>query len=454
MTRFFALLLAVACASADDLDEPVPFVPTAPTSTCRDTPHDWVDHELVGQVVFSEEAATFSLAAPVLDLGLRQAGLDEFTPVPYGVTSYRIRYTTQDKGRVVQATAIVSLPVLPSDEPPRELPTVLFGHGTTGFIDECAPSAGGVEDMAGAVLIAAQGFAVVAPDYLGMNGFGDPAEELHPYLVAEPSAVTALDSVRALWTFADANPWLPAAPSRDLLMWGLSEGGFVVLHADRLVTHYLPEARPIGTIAAVPPTDLRGLTRSALTELSPASGGLAGGLVGMASWHGDISLLSEVLLPPYDTSVFEAMSSSCNPGSLLRGVSAVDDIFTERAIHAARDDAFHAFPPFDCYLREGSLLTSPVEREHDAPVFLQISGHDELVLADVERLNAPRLCEAGYTVDYLECEGASHTQGAAWSLPAQLTWALDRAAGEPVTEVCDFDDVRDCREFFSGDAPG
>lgn len=453
MTRPLLLLLAVACAGPDDLED-APFVPTAPTSACRATPHDWVDHELVGQVVLTDEAPTFSLPRPLLELGLRQAGLDEFTPLPYGVTSYRLRYTTQDKGRLVQATAILSLPDVPETGPQQRFPTVLFGHGTTGFIDECAPSAGGIEDMAGSILIAAHGFAVVAPDYLGMNGFGEPADELHPYLVAEPSAVAALDSVRAFWNFADANPWLPAAPTADLLLWGISEGGFVVLHADRLLTHYLPEARPIGTIASVAPTDLHGLTRAALTEFSPASGGLAGGLVGMASWHGDLALLSEVLLPPYDTSVYEAMSTTCNPGSLLRGVSSVEAIFTERAIAAARDDRFQEFPPFDCYLREGSVLTSPVPRLDDAPVFLPIAGRDELVLADVERANAPRLCEAGYIVDYLECEGARHTQGAAWSLPAQLAWAQARAAGEPLTEICDFDDVRDCREFFSGDPPG
>jgi len=445
------LVALLACATP----EPGPFVPTAPTSACRDVPHDWIDHERVGALAQVLEAPEFSVAKPILELAMRQAGLEQFTPVPYGATSYRVRYVTQDKGRAIEATAVITLPDLPEGEPPREVPSVIFAHGTTGFIDACAPSAGRLEDMAGAILIAAQGFAVVSPDYIGMNGFGEPAAELHPYLVAEPAAVGALDSARAMWRFSDERSWLRAKPSRDLLLWGLSEGGFTVLHADRLITHYLPEARLIGTIASVPPTDLRGLTRAALTELSPASGGLAGGLVGMASWHGDVSLLSEVLRPPFDTTVFEAMSTTCNPGSLLRGVASVDEIFTEPAIAAARDDRFEDFPPFDCYLREGSLLTSPVPREHDAPVFLQISGRDELVLATVERANAPRLCEAGYRVDYLECAGASHTQGAAWSLPAQLAWALDRAAGRPLTEVCDFDDVRDCEaEFFDGDAPG
>jgi hypothetical protein len=448
-----ALLPTVALLACTP-PEPEPFAPTAPTSACRAAPHDWVDHTLVGALVDVTEAPEFSLTKGLLEAAMRQAGLDAFTPVPYGATSYRVRYVTQDKGRTVEATAVITLPALAVGDAPIEVPTVLFAHGTTGFIDACAPSAGGIEDMAGAILIAAQGFAVVSPDYLGMNGYGAPSEELHPYLVAEPAAVGALDSVRAAWRFAEERPWLPASPTNDLLLWGLSEGGFTVLHADRLLTHYLPEARPIGTIAAVPPTDLRGLSRAALTELSPASGGLAGGLVGMASWHGDLSLLGQVLVPPFDTSVYEAMSTTCNPGSLLRGVGSVDEIFTAEAIAAARNDTFEDFPPFDCYLTEGSVLSSPVPRDHDAPVFLQISGEDELVLASVERDNAPRFCDAGYTVDYLECAGAGHVDGAAWSLPAQLAWARARAAGEPLTESCDFDDVRDCEaEFFDGDAP-
>ena len=58
---------------------------------------------------------------------------------------------------------------------------------------------------------------VAAPDYLGMNGFGAPAEALHPYIVAEPTAVASLDAVRALYRFsaAEANR-LTSQPAQGL----------------------------------------------------------------------------------------------------------------------------------------------------------------------------------------------------------------------------------------------
>ncbi|TVQ90024.1 MAG: hypothetical protein EA397_13785 [Deltaproteobacteria bacterium] len=447
MLRSVPLLLLAACSTPLEDEELGPYHPTVPTSACVDEPYDWVDLDEMGSLIEVREAQDLSFPAPVLDIALRSAGLGDYTPVPYGVVSFRVRYLTQDKGRPIEATAILSFPQPREDGPLPSVPTALWGHGTTGFTDACAPSAGGVEEGASGLLPAAHGFATAAPDYIGMNGFGEPAHELHPYLVAEPAAVGALDSVRALWRLAKLRDDLPSVPTPDLLLWGVSEGGFTVLHADRFVTHYLPEANPIGTIASVPPTDLEGITREALTEISPATGGLVGGMVGMASWHGDLELLGQVLRPPLDRMVYEEMSSSCNPGRLLRGYDTLDAIFTEEVLQAVVEDRFDDFPPFSCYMREGSLLTSQASREHDAPVFLQISGADELVLASVERENVPRLCEAGYAIDYLECEGADHVRGAVDSLPAQLNWAMARAAGEPVGPTCQLDRVVDCSSY-------
>lgn len=444
MRRLTIAVLLLSCGPADEPETEGVFSPTVPTSACPGETYDWVELERMGQIIEAHPAPDLSVTGPVLDLALRQVGLSDYTPVPYAVQSWRVRYTTQDKGRLIEATAIFSFPEPRDDGPRPTVPTAMWGHGTTGFTDECAPSAGGLEEGAAGLVVAAFGFATAAPDYIGMNGFGEPAEELHPYLVAEPAAVGSLDSVRALWRFAQERSDLPSTPTEELLLWGVSEGGFHALHADRYLTHYLPQAVPIGTIASVPPTDLEGLTRRALSEVSPATGGLVGGMVGMASWHGDLDLLSQVLRPPLDEEVYEAMASTCNPGRLLRDFDTLESIFTDEVLSAVARDELDSFPPFDCYMRESSLLTSPAVREHDTPVFLQISGADELVLASVERENVPRLCEAGYRIDYLECDGASHVSGAADSLPAQLQWALDRAAGRPLGEICQLDRVVDC----------
>lgn len=39
-------------------------------------------------------------------------------------------------------------------------------------------------------------------------------------------------------------------------------------------------------------------------------------------------------------------------------------------------------------------------------------------------------------LEYIECQGASHTQGAIWSLPEQFSWVRDRLDGKPLTKVC------------------
>ncbi len=107
---------------------------------------------------------------------------DAFDAV-YDVQTWRIRYTTQDRGRAVEATMLLSFPLGAG-----EVPTFAWLHGTTGFTDACAPSAMGIEGGAFNLLFASLGYVVVAPDYLGMNGFGEPADALHPYLVPEATA--------------------------------------------------------------------------------------------------------------------------------------------------------------------------------------------------------------------------------------------------------------------------
>ena len=75
-------------------------------------------------------------------------------------------------------------------------------------------------------------------------------------------------------------------------------------------------------------------------------------------------------------------------------------------------------------------------------------GADELVVGSVIADDAVKLCDAGYRLDFLLCDGADHVEGAAESLPVQLQWAMARIAGEPMDAVCDTDDVQDCSVYF------
>jgi hypothetical protein len=86
----------------------------------------------------------------------------------------------------------VSFPVTDGD-----VPIVLWTHGTQGFVDACGSTAQGLSGGAGNLFLATLGYAVAAPDYLGMNGWGEPSGFLHPYIAPEPKAVASLDAVRA-----------------------------------------------------------------------------------------------------------------------------------------------------------------------------------------------------------------------------------------------------------------
>ena len=89
------------------------------------------------------------------------------------------------KGQKINATAMLFKPK--TSVPSTGWPLVVFGHGTTGVGQQCAPSvtmnASGAWDYAGLVaLLVSQGIVVVAPDYEGMGSSDMGVTAGHPYL--------------------------------------------------------------------------------------------------------------------------------------------------------------------------------------------------------------------------------------------------------------------------------
>ena len=410
-------------------------IPDLPTAGCGAPAYDWLPIEGMGTIIDVEQDESLSWEAATIDFALAAYGLEAYGPVPYGVDVYRVRYITQDRGQQIEATGLLSVPTM--DEP-GDVPLLLYAHPTMGFTGECAPSATGLEGAAFNILFAAMGFAVATPDYLGMNGWGEPSDFLHPYALAEPTAVASLDALRAMLQFAESEGTNARPDPSNTVLWGASEGGFAALWADRYAPRYAPEFGVQGVVAAVPPTDLLGLAAVATSYVSDTTWALSAAFATVNPWYGAPSPLSDALTDaePYyfATSIPELLADTCGDFGAIGSIETVEDLYQSDVAAALATGDYAAAEPFSCYLQESSLRDTRVPLESDSPVFIILAEDDTLVHAAPTRDDIPYLCDMGYRVQHLECSGAGHVDGALDSLPTQWDWILARVAGLPLDE--------------------
>ncbi len=185
------------------------------------------------------------------------------------VTVRRIVHTTNgpDGAAGYSAVAAVLVPVA-SDTCPGPFPMVAYKPGTSVEQARTLANPTSSETALLTAFFAAQGYVVVATDYLGFSGsnYG-----FHPYLHAESQASTTVDAIRAART-ALGRQSVPL--SGKLFLTGYSQGG----HA-AMATHRAIEADPslgLTVTAAGPmsgPYDLTGSFVAGLAFLPTGTGG-------------------------------------------------------------------------------------------------------------------------------------------------------------------------------------
>ncbi|WP_137723607.1 lipase family protein [Prescottella subtropica] len=158
---------------------------------------------------------------------------------------YRIEYTTRDAaGRPASSTGVV---FVPSGTPPEGgWPVVSWAHGTVGLGDSCAPSRNARTERDATYLghWLAQGYAIVATDYIGL---GTPG--VHPYLESESEANAVIDMVRA------GRAAVPELSPRWTVI-GQSQGGHAALAAAHKATTYAPDLDYRGAVTTGAPSNL------------------------------------------------------------------------------------------------------------------------------------------------------------------------------------------------------
>jgi dienelactone hydrolase len=419
------LLLLLACRD----DAPAPRLPNLPTAGCGSAPYDWLPPDSLGAVVQLEEEEDWSLTAANLDALLGLVDLDALAPSPSGARGARLRYTTQDKGVEVEATAMIAAP---DPGPAGPLPTLLYLHPTTGMDDHCAPSGRDLTWTAVPLVLASRGYLVVAPDYLGQNGFGDEAEALHPYLAADPAAVASLDAVRAAWG-AELPILGDNTVTPQLALFGASQGAHHALWTQRMAPELLPEAQVDAVVVSSPPGALDDTLILGLESMRIGTAGSALILHQLNEWHGELgdarALLNTDFLPTFDESLYE----DCPEAKVPEGVTAVSDVWDVGFVEATLTEGLA--DPWACMLEESSVGHARVPPAPGTPILYVYGDADEVSDPTLQAAEAERLCAQGDDVQTVVCAGDGHTDTVLKSVPLQLDWLAARLAGEPLDEA-------------------
>jgi dienelactone hydrolase len=342
-----------------------------------------------------------------------------------------VTYITQDRGELLEATALVAYP----DPAPmgEALEVLALLHGTSGFADGCGAGNDLLYQALGAAL-AATGRIVVVPDFLGLRSDGKSTGFPHPYLNGQPTAIASLDALRAAARMPAEERGGACLQPRFAAL-GASQGGHAALWVERLAPYYAREWTFVGGAAAVPPADLVGESKNALLEVAPATSNAAAVFATVPRWYGAGDRLDEVLAEKFVTGLDEILASACKP-RVFNGVEDLSEAFTPELLDAVEEDGLQSFDPWGCFVSENGLTTTSVQSiTNNDPSFgmLFVTGEvDDLVDTATERRAFATLCEQGMPLQYLECADAGHEDGIAWALPEMLRFIDDRFAGRPL----------------------
>ncbi|WP_158675728.1 lipase family protein [Nocardia stercoris] len=227
-----------------------------------------------------------------------------------------VTYRTQNSlNQPATAGALVYTP--PGAAPAGGWPVVAWEHGTVGVAENCAPSLAGLGDDTYPTLIStwlAHGYAVVAPDYIGL---GTPGP--HAYLDGHAEGNATVDAVRA------AHGTTPGLSTRWAVV-GHSQGGQAALFTASEASSRAPELDFRGTATYAPGASVVDLMllvgRPGLPDvLSPdmkAYGVYA--LLGLSAARPDFDLNS--YLTPYGQQVLARIRPLC----LDAAVTALDGV--------------------------------------------------------------------------------------------------------------------------------
>jgi hypothetical protein len=352
-----------------------------------------------GTIVERELAGSAS-PAEVDQIVARFLVYDNALPAEYPVDWYRITFLTKEEdGTPLEIVARVFVPV---SDVPTEFPVYVFGAGTTGIGDHCAPSKEQPIDrswgdfQAHLLSYASIGYIAIMPDYAGFNSAPRP----HYYYVKEMHARVLLDAARAALRLPDfGEQRSPAHAANAHFFAGYSQGGHAAYSVRDIAKRYAPELGVKGVLSY----GGRGEVQTLFLEF-PSLGPYL--LYAYQWYYGRDQVKVDQILQTQWLPSFEAdVVGKCIDQIIGYYGSDPRQIYQTRFVDALEQGPLHAeFPELAKLLDRNDAGTSG----QDIPVLILQGLADQDLDPQTQEAFKQKLCDNGARVTYNTYRGIPH----------------------------------------------
>lgn len=345
-----------ACSGSND-DERAPEAPPATTPQR-------------GTLIQNPPARVLSLSATDLttilsSVPLGQQALAVVGAPKCGIDVHQLQYNTVDpSGQPTTSSGALMIPTGSDTECQGARPVVLYAHGTAverSYDIANLSASDNAEGLSIAVVFAARGYIVVAPNYAG---YATSTLPYHPYLNADQQSKDTVDALAAARSALPTSTAPMASDSGKLFVTGYSQGGHVAM-----ATHRLMQSTGIPVTAAAPMSGPYALAAFAdavffgqVVRGAPLFATFLA--IGYEKAYGDI------YTTPAD--IFEARYAT-GIDTLLPSTTSRSDLFAQGKL--PREQLFSSLPP-DPSFAAYTPATQPAEL---APLFARGFGAENLV---------------------------------------------------------------------------
>lgn len=341
------------------------------------------------------------------------------------VESYRIRFVTT--GIDGSPTVVAAQAFLPVRAAEGGTPTFVFGSGTTGIGDQCAPSReldldrplGQYREYL--MAYAGRGFATIIPDYLG---FEDP-DRVQAYFHARSEGHVMLDAVRATRQLVVGREGVPPL-SGEVFVGGYSQGGHAAFAAADMAPSYAPDVTLSGVVGYGATTNVGRLL---------ADGPYYAPYIAVAyhSVYGADFDPADILAPQWQPTVVEDTVRRCVDQAQTYYPFDIDRMYAAPFAEALRSGRLEqAFPAVHDVLEANRTgLTG-----HGVPSLVIQGSDDVIATTPTQERFVQELCATGAPVVYVNIAGARHRHTKPAGFEPAVLWMKEIASRGEAPTTC------------------